>query len=125
MDTIIAIGFWVVLCMFLIGSLIAMCGGINIINNNASNSVVGRMERRGARETEQWLFNDFVPFVLFVVFGIPALFIINFFVNLFGFDLVFKVLAWGFGIVCIGIPILIFLLVAFGLISNLFKKEEY
>ena len=124
MDTIIAIGFWVVLCMFLIGSLIAMCGGINIINNNASNSVVGRMERRGARETEQWLFKDFVPFVLFVVFGIPALFIINFFVNLFGFDLVFNVLAWGFGIVCIGIPILIFLLVAFGIISNLFKKEN-
>ena len=43
---------------------------------------------------------------------------------LLGADLTIKVVAWGFGIVVIGIPLLGFLYLAFCVIKNLFKKED-
>ena len=63
---------WLVISVILIICLVAYFVVIHTGNNMSSNTTVGRMIARDARETEQDLFSNFLPGVLAFVIGIPA-----------------------------------------------------
>ena len=77
---------WLVVSVILIICLVAYFVVIHTGNNMSSNTTVGRMIARDARETEQDLYTNFLPGVLAFVLGIPAFAIFCLLCGSIGFD---------------------------------------
>lgn len=67
---------WLVVAVFLVVCVGALFILLGVVDANPTNGPVGRTISRKNRETEQWLYSEALPLLGWVVFGVPALFVL-------------------------------------------------